>query len=125
MSSSDIIIAYNKNDFFYVNAENNGEMPVKSDCNSLDIMNVNWDISCNPTHFDDNSGNCLKRALCVNKELAGTLNELQRQHSGSDERYANATDIYDETFAHTLNLGTGIVLLSVLLYKIVTTNNNI
>lgn len=124
MSSSDIILAYNKNDFFYVNAENNGEMPSKKVCNDLDITNTKWDISCNPTYFDDNSGNCLKRALCVNKDLAGTLNEMQRQHSGSGERYENALDIYDETFAHTLNLGAGIVLLSVLMYKIITTNNN-
>lgn len=119
MSSSDILIGYNKNDFFYVNAENNGEMPNSGMCDDLNVHDASWDISCNNTNFIDNSANCLKKELCINKEYSNTIKSMQQTHSGSDEKYDNAKDVYDQTFAHTVNLGTGVVLLSILLYKVI------
>lgn len=121
MSSSDILIGYNKNDFFYVNAENNGEMPNDETCKGteLKIHDASWDIRCNNTNFIDNSANCLNKELCINKEYSNKIKSMQQTHSGSGEKYDNAKDVYDQTFAHTVNLGTGIVLLSILLYKVI------
>ena len=119
MSSSDILIGYSKNDFFYVNAENNGKMPNYQMCTDLKIHDVNWDISCNSTHFIDASANCLKKELCINKEYSNTIKSMQQTHSGSGEKYDNAKDVYDQTFAHTVNLGSGIVVIMILLYKVI------
>jgi len=120
MSLSDIIVGYNKNDFFYVNAENNGDMPSASICKDLDTHNIKWDSKCNDDHFLDNSGNCIEKELCINKEYVGTIKKLQEKHSGASEQYNNAKDVYDQTFAHTVNLGAGILLMSYLIYKVST-----
>jgi hypothetical protein len=45
---------------------------------------------------------------------------MQQNHSGADEQYENARQIYDQTFARTLNLGSGIIVLLLLMYKITT-----
>jgi hypothetical protein len=121
MSSSDIIVGYNKNDFFYVNAENTNGILSASDCTfDVDLHNTIWDTSCNETHFVDNSANCLKKELCINKEYANTIKHMQQNHSGADEKYENAKQVYDQTFARTLNLGGGILVLLMLIYKVTT-----
>jgi len=117
MSSTDILIGYNKNDFFYVNATNKGEMPTAKMCDDLNVNDYKWDISCNNTHFLDNSANCLKKELCINKEYSDTIKELQQINSGSVEKYDNVTEEYDQTFLQTLNLGSGIIVMLILLYK--------
>ena len=118
MSSSDILIGYSKNDFFYVNAENNETMPTAEMCTSLNIDHPGWDISCNSANFIDSSANCLKKELCLNKEYSNTIKSMQQTNSGSGEKYDNAKDVYDQTFAHTVNLGSGIIVIMVLLYKV-------
>jgi len=126
MSSSDIIVGYNKNDFFYVNAETQGEILTPAGCTfTIGLHDPLWDISCNTNsnehdNFLDNSANCIKKELCINKEYAGKLKSMQQNHSGADEHYDNAAQIYDRTFAQTINLGAGIVLLIGLMYKITT-----
>lgn len=126
MSSSDIIVGYNKNDFFYVNAETQGEILTPVGCTfTIGLHDPLWDISCNTNsnehdNFLDNSANCIKKELCINKEYAGKLKSMQQNHSGADEHYDNAAQIYDRTFAQTINLGGGIVLLMGLMYKITT-----
>jgi len=117
MSSTDILIGYNKNDFFYVNATNKGEMPDSKTCANLNVNDYNWDIKCNNVNFLDNSANCLKKELCINKEYSGTIKELQQVNSGSNEKYDNVTEEFDQTFLQTLNLGSGIIVLLILLYK--------
>jgi hypothetical protein len=118
MSSSDIIVGYNKNDFFYVNALHNGEMPNASVCRQLDVHNKIWNTKCNKTNFVDNSGNCLKKELCINQEYANKLQVLQQKYSGSDEKYSNATDIHEQTVAQTINLAGGIILILLLMFKV-------
>ena len=123
MSALDIIVGYNKNDFFYVNAEDTANQQLtSSDCTfSVGLHDPIWDISCNSTHFVDNSANCLTRGLCINKEYAGKLQSMQQNHSGAGEQYDNAKRVYNQTFAHTLNLGSGIIVLLILMYKMSTT----
>ena len=121
MSSSDIIVGYNKNDFFYVNAETNGGTLTAANCTmNVGLHDPIWDISCNAANFVDNSGNCMVKELCINKEYANKIKSMQQNHSGADEQYENAKQVYDKTFAHTLNLGSGIIVLLLLMYKITT-----
>jgi hypothetical protein len=58
------------------------------------------------------------KELCINKEYANKIKSMQQNHSGSDEQYENARQVYDQTFARTLNLGSGILVLIFLMYKI-------
>jgi hypothetical protein len=118
MSSSDTIVGYNKNDFFYVNAENAGISLTPEICSLLNVNSPTWDISCNDAFFFDNSANCMKKELCINKEQAAKLKSLQQNHSGADEKYDNSKQVYDQTFAHTINLGGGILALLLIMYKI-------
>ena len=119
MSSSDIIVGYNKNDFFYVNAETNGGTLTAANCTmNVGLYDPIWDVSCNASHFVDNSANCMVKELCMNKEYASKIKSMQQNHSGADEQYENAKQVYDQTFARTLNLGSGILLLLILMYKI-------
>jgi hypothetical protein len=119
MSSSDIIVGYNKNDFFYVNAETNGGELTANKCTmNISIHDPIWDVSCNAKNFVDNSANCMLKELCINKEYANKIKSMQQNHSGSDEQYENARQVYDQTFARTLNLGSGILVLIFLMYKI-------
>jgi len=64
MSSSDIIIGYSKNDFFYVNAENNETMPTAEMCTDLKTHDVNWDISCNSDNFNLVPRDCIIDYVC-------------------------------------------------------------
>ena len=96
MSSSDIIIGYSKNDFFYVNAENNETMPTAEMCTDLKTHDISWDISCNTANFIDSSANCLKKELCINKDYSNKIKSMQQTNSGSGEKYDNAKDVYDQ-----------------------------
>ena len=119
MSSSDIIVGYNKNDFFYVNAETNGGTLTTANCKmNVGLHDPTWDVSCNAANFVDNSANCMVKELCINKEYANKIKSMQQNHSGADEQYENAKQVYDQTFARTLNLGSGILVLLLLMYKI-------
>jgi len=121
MSSSDIIVGYNKNDFFYVNAETNSGALTAANCTmNVGLHDPIWDVSCNATNFVDNSANCMIKELCINKEYANKIKSMQQNHSGADEQYENAKQVYDQTFARTLNLGSGIIVLLLLMYKITT-----
>lgn len=121
MSSSDIIVGYNKNDFFYVNAETNSGALTAANCTmNVGLHDPIWDVSCNAKHFVDNSANCMVKELCINKEYANKIKSMQQNHSGADEQYENAKQVYDQTFARTLNLGSGIIVLLLLMYKITT-----
>jgi hypothetical protein len=121
MSSSDIIVGYNKNDFFYVNAETKSGALTATNCTmNVGLHDPIWDVSCNATNFVDNSANCMVKELCINKEYANKIKSMQQNHSGADEQYENAKQVYDQTFAHTLNLGSGILVLLLLMYKITT-----
>lgn len=119
MSSSDILVGYSKNDFFYVNAENNETMPTAEMCTGLKTHDISWDISCNTANFIDSSANCLKKELCINKDYSNKIKSMQQTNSGSGEKYDNAKDVYDQTFAHTINLGTGIIILMIAMYKVI------
>jgi hypothetical protein len=110
-------VAYSQNDFFYSRAENNGKMPSDGSCNSMNINNSNWDISCNDMNFVDNSGNCINRELCLNKQNSNLINGIQSKNSGSLEKYENSKQVFNKTILTSINLGIGIIALVILIYK--------
>jgi hypothetical protein len=110
-------LAYSANDFFYASAEHNGKMPTADVCNTMDIYNTNWDVSCNTINFIDNSGGCINRALCINKENAKSISNIQNRNSGSLEKYENSKQFFNRTLLTTINLGVGVVVLGLFIYN--------
>ena len=130
---SDIVIGYNKNDFFYVTAEENGYMPSDSKCEEIMKNEVNFDYTniCRTNNeeqrdifnFEDNSTKCIKRELCINKEKTGKIDIVQNNHSGSEEKYKDYIKLFESTQLDTLNLGIGVAALIYFIYR--TRNINI
>lgn len=110
---SDIVVGYSPTDFFYVDAQTKNFM--KPDSCTSDIMNL--DGNACTTHFVDNSYNCIMKELCLNKQYAESISSVQSGHNGADEKYSNAKTIFDKTVTNTINLGIGIVVMVVLIYR--------
>jgi hypothetical protein len=137
---STVTIAYNPNDFFYMNSyntpsdsictnllQNDAPYSQCSACYGVDISgNITGNIdgnayigtngniyinSCDIGYWNDMSSNCFKYQLCKNKKLATLANNAQNNYNGSDERYANIKKEYDYTVLHTINIVTGIFIL--------------
>ena len=110
-------IAYSQNDFFYASAKNIGKMPTDDQCNSMDINNSIWDTSCNDINFVDNSGNCINRQLCVNKEKTKDLLDTQSGHLENEKRYTDERLKYDKAVMNAINLGIGIVFVIFIIFR--------
>jgi len=89
MSSNNILLSYNPNDFFYVGALNRNEMPSAIDCSNLDPYAQSWDNTCSDSMFSDNSYNCIKRELCINRDKGEKLLSLSNNSNAANEKYMN------------------------------------
>jgi hypothetical protein len=123
---SDIVVGYNKNDFFYITAEENGYMPSDSKCK--EIMNDNeFDYAkiCRTDNeeqrdiFNDkqNSMKCIEKELCINKDKVDKIDVVQNNHSGSQEKHQDYIKQFESTQLDTLNLGIGVAALIYLIYR--------
>jgi hypothetical protein len=92
-------------------------MPTADVCNTMDLYNSYWDTSCNKINFADNSGNCINKELCINKQNATLISNVQNKNSGSLEKYENSKQIFNRTMLTTINLGIGIVVLGLFIYN--------
>lgn len=54
--------------------------------------------------------------LCNNYSYSKTIQNLQTNHSGADSRYNDVTTKYNYELLKSVNLGIGIVYLSIMLY---------
>ena len=111
------VIAYNKNDFYYSSAAQKGLMPSDNDCNSMDKFNKSWDISCNDENFQRNIDKCIAKELCINKETAELITNIENVNSGSVQKYENSKTVFNNSLITFLNLGLGVIFLGVLIYK--------
>jgi hypothetical protein len=111
-----VTVGYTPNDFFYADAIGQGVMPSERECNNLNPYNYTWDFSCN-VWFSDNSGNCIKRELCKNRDKAEHLTRIEDNHSSSIEKLMNEKMNYDNVLLNTINLGIGVIFLLVIIYK--------
>ena len=119
--SSNVIMSYNPNDWFYLAVENenniNNDMPTLEDCSNNEPYHHQWDISCNSTNLSDNQYDCMVRSLCVNRDQAQVIAELEVKNFGIDTKFNDDYRVYYNTLANTANLGIGIVVLLAVLYK--------
>mgnify|MGYP003963762459 FL=1 len=123
---SDIVIGYNKNDFFYITAEENGYMPSDSKCK--EIINDNefdYAKNCQTDNEEQrdvfnagqNGTKCIEKELCINKEKVTKIDVVQNNHSGSDEKHKDYIRQFKSTQLETLNLGIGVAALIYFIYR--------
>jgi len=135
--ANNIIIGYSANDFFYSTA---GDMPKDDVCLSsygVDMdgnentngsaladmkdaagnLFTSWDDPCNDQNFMDNSGNCIKRQLCINKQNVDYLTEQENTHLDAEKRNNDINVIYDRTIMDSVNLGIGILFILFFIYR--------
>jgi len=125
---NNIIIGYTPNDFFYSTA---GDMPKEDECKNVygdngsalngkknaDGKPSGWDDICNDERFMDNSGNCIKHQLCINKQNVDFLVEKENSHLDAEKRNNDINVVYDRTIMDSVNLGIGILFILFLIYR--------
>lgn len=110
-------IAYNPNDFYYVSSglyqetkcqEYLSDKSLESSCcrDKLDKT------SCKD--WNQNSETCYKYELCLNKENADLVNNIENNNSGADERRANLQNLLNNEILKTINISASIILISYL-----------
>ena len=62
-------------------------------------------------NWQDNSGNCYIKELCLNKKLADKINNIQNNHLGTDEKEKDSDKIYNDEVVKTINISIGIAIL--------------
>ena len=68
--------------------------------------------NCDLNYFKGMSSNCFPYQLCKNKNLANSIGKIQNNYASSDERYLNIKKEYDYTVLHTINILSGILIIS-------------
>uniref|UniRef100_A0A6C0JE29 Uncharacterized protein n=1 Tax=viral metagenome TaxID=1070528 RepID=A0A6C0JE29_9ZZZZ len=115
-AEKNIVVGYSPNDFFYVDAIQQGVMPTDQECRKLKPLDQKWHNLCG-SYFIENKDNCIKKELCINKSKAEYLTNIESKHTGSDEKFMNNKQSYDNVLLNTINLGIGILFLVIIIYK--------
>ena len=129
LNMHNIIVGFNPNDFWYKNPSDNiaSNLPTYADCQAMDSTNSMWDNKCDTyskLSGTDQQG-CIKRELCVNRDYAETLMQLQTKHRGSDQDYLDTKRKYNQVFIQSINLGIGILGVSYIIYTLMKNRNNV
>jgi hypothetical protein len=102
------IVAYNFDDFFWNSVNLNNGNTVPEICNNNNISDY-----C-PTK-NDSCINFLKET-CTNYDNSKKIKQIQTHHSGANSRFADSTSFYNKEILKSMNLGVGIIYLSVMIY---------
>jgi hypothetical protein len=80
---------------------------------SIDKDGMNIENNC------DNNKECndLIFNTCKNYNIYSQLKEIQTTHSGSDGRFVDSNSLKQHEIIKTVNLGIGIIILSVMIYN--------
>lgn len=106
--NSDVYLAFNPNQFFYVSFAN--DVPNDSSCNTyLNSENKCSKITTNSSI--EELSDCYQEQLCANKQYAEKINKLQNNHLGSGQGYNDITRIYDYEYEKTFNYVFSILFL--------------
>lgn len=129
MSDSTTYIGYSPNNFYYVDALNRGAdyAPNDTSCNYLVgntyiicdnnvFANAKSSLTTNSGTLDLGVKHCIQQQLCINKELAQSL-ELENSNNGGDHKIMNFRDSYNDNLLKSANLGIAICVLLYLLFR--------
>ena len=105
-----------------------------NECSNSDPNNIQGclqrldDKNINKTHYakdypiwekwQRNSYKCYKKELCLNKDNANQIKEMQEDHLGSEQNFLNSKDSYNNELWKTGNLSIGILSLMIIMYYI-------
>jgi hypothetical protein len=112
-------IAYNPNDFYYVSS--GVYKDISSSCSIYLGDKTNWEGKC-CTNINGNctskwnevSGNCFEFEVCKNKEYADSINKLENNSNGENERHRNFRNQYHNEIIKTINISASILLITYL-----------
>ena len=119
-----LTVAYNPNDFYYYNAtfsddtQVNTGIPYNDDikCNTY----INTSTDCNREDIKTNLKNCYDKEVCVNRQNALKIHEIQSNHDGADIRNIDTSVDYNRELLKSYNLAIGslgILAIFYFLYK--------
>ena len=115
--SSIVTLGYSPNDFFYVDAQNQGIMPKTGQCQNLISTYTDAKCGAGSGGFIDNSFNCIQKELCVNWKKANEITEIENQHGGADKKFTDASMTHDIALMDIINLGIGIFFAMAIIYR--------
>jgi hypothetical protein len=128
-------VAYSPNEFFY-QAVDNQMTPDK--CSHLDktafeeygstyqIDNGDelWSKLCTQSNMEkdpnppDVMTKCYQHELCMNKNYTSVLTDTNVDHSGSDKRHIDTTDLYNLEYLTLGNMSFGVIKLTIVILLI-------
>ena len=138
-----ITVAYNPNDFYYMNAKNSEGVATtdtslttrKNYCDTKKNSDINGNkvsmkceinddklkvngttIAKNNDNYENYLSHCYDKALCINEDNQKKINNLQLKHDGADERHGDINIYYNRELLKTYNLGIGIVGVGIMIY---------
>lgn len=115
-----ITVAYNPNDFFYMNAKNSQGKSAQNATGTdtsythKDYCKVKKSADC--TNADQQDVCKYDKALCINEDNQIKINNLQLKHDGADERHGDINIYYNYELLKSYNLGIGIIGVSIMIY---------
>jgi len=118
-----LTVAYNPNDFYYYKATFSDGIKTNSNNSYNDdnkcVTYLAGDIDCrNSGSIDLNK--CYDKELCINRQYAMKMNELQTNHDGADTRNNDTIVDYNRELLKSYNLAIGslgILAIFYFLYK--------
>ena len=114
-----ITVAYNPNDFFYMNAKNSVGAQAQNATGkgaqaNKDYCKVKKNADC--TTAVEKVACTYDKALCINEDNQIKINNLQLKHDGADERHGDINIYYNYELLKSYNLGIGIIGVSIMIY---------
>ena len=125
-ANNQYVVSYNSDSFFWNRLDssvtNNAfySSSVPSYCNNKEEEKTRLQTqNCK----DSNDCKTFVKNLCDNYTYSTTIQNLQTSHTGADTRHTDAIKQYNYELLKTVNLGIGVVYLSVILYYTYTHKN--
>jgi hypothetical protein len=121
---SQIYVGYSPNDFFYTGLHNIDTEdiyfninPTDDECKLIYGNTSIWNSNACTNYFDDNSLNCIKNAICNNKQNVNNINTIDNIHNSDYIQNENNEEDFKKTFLNTINLGIGILFIIFVITK--------
>jgi hypothetical protein len=117
---SNVYVGYTPNDYYYMDTVGKDYYPTTEECTTL--LSIPWGDSSCSAWFSDNSLNCIKQQICLNKNNVSAINSVDASHNSTFGKNINNNEDFQNTFLNTINLGIGILFIIFVIFKIQSTN---